>query len=75
MKRRIIIGIILLAAYPFIAEILILIDHNNIFTIPMGYGMMIIFLAGLVSFCGFAMLIGEYQSWKQVRRLKKNQSL
>ncbi len=68
MKLRMTTALFLLAAYPLTAVVLSLLDANGHLTVSMQSVMTIRFLAGVASFCGIALLVGEYQAKKQVRR-------
>jgi len=71
MKRRLAAGMILLVAYPTAAVVLILLERNSLLASSMSLTMSVRFLAGLASFCGLAILTGEYQARKQMRRMGK----
>jgi hypothetical protein len=66
------LALVLLAAYPLVAVALSIFDGKGNLTCPMQSIMAIRFLAGVASFAGIAMLVGEYQSKKQMRKLETN---
>lgn len=65
-------GLALLAAYPLATGILIAIDRRHAVGLTMTQVDLVRLVSGLASFVGFAVLIGEYQSWKQTRKEKSH---
>jgi hypothetical protein len=67
MKRRLIIGIVLLAAYPLVACVLISLEGHQAIRLTMTQVDLLRLASGLVTFGGFTVLVAEFQSWRQAR--------
>lgn len=72
MKIRITAAVLFLLAYPGTVAILMTCErHESLGQSLLEQAMLIRAVAGLVSFCGLAMLVAEYQSSKLTKKLKK----
>lgn len=67
-----IMGTILLAAYPAMCLVLTICDGKHPLSLSMAVVDWLRPLMWLASFLGFAILVAQYQAWKQTRQMKKH---
>jgi len=70
MKMRILAAVLLLLTYPGAVAVLMTCERPELLRqFLLEEAMLIRVVAGLVSFCGLAMLVAEYQSWKLTKKM------
>jgi len=71
MKARIIVAVFLFLGYPSAVAVLMIFDSQmSLIWNLHEHAMLIRAISGVVSFCGFAMLVAEFQSSKLTKDLK-----